>query len=146
MRSAFQSAERSGGDRENQSSSVAWRWFARHGSLVTGNFATAAQKKSHRLAARESLRIAARGAFTIRVCPGVAVQSKKGGTMSASQAIKHARAVRQRLRHPRNAVADHGIDLKRKPVLTVIEPAPPAPDTATLPLGSGTPLPDHVLS
>ena len=37
--------------------------------------------------------------------------------MSASQAIKHARAVRQRLRHPRNAVADHGIDLKRKPVL-----------------------------
>jgi hypothetical protein len=66
--------------------------------------------------------------------------------MSASQAIKHARAVRQRLRHPRNAVADHGIDLKRKPVLTVIEPAPPASDVAALPLGIGTPLPEYVLS
>jgi hypothetical protein len=66
--------------------------------------------------------------------------------MSALQAIKHARAVRQRLRHPRNAVADHGIDLKRKPVLTVIEPAPPAPDVAALPLGIGTPLPAYVLS
>ena len=66
--------------------------------------------------------------------------------MSMSQAIKHARAVRQRLRRPRNAVADHGIDLKRKPVLTVIEPAPPAPDVAALPLGIGTPLPAYVLS
>jgi len=66
--------------------------------------------------------------------------------MSASQSIKHARAVRQRLRHPRNAVADHGIDLKRKPVLNVIEPAPPAPDVAALPLGIGTPLPEHALS
>jgi hypothetical protein len=66
--------------------------------------------------------------------------------MSASQAIKHARAVRQRLRRPRNAVADHGIDLKRKPVLTVIEPAPPGPDVAALPLGIGTPLPEHALS
>jgi hypothetical protein len=66
--------------------------------------------------------------------------------MSVSQAIKHARAVRQRLRRPRNAVADHGIDLKRKPVLTVIEPAPPAPDVAALPLGIGTPLPEYVLS
>ena len=37
--------------------------------------------------------------------------------MSASLAIKHARAVRQRLRYPRNAVADQGIDLKRKPEL-----------------------------
>ena len=64
--------------------------------------------------------------------------------MSASQAIKHARAVRQRLRHPRNAVPDHGIDLKRKPVLTVVEPAPAAP--AALPLGIGTPVPEYVLS
>jgi hypothetical protein len=72
--------------------------------------------------------------------------TQKGGTMSASQAIKHARAVRQRLRHPRNAVADDGIDLKRKPVLTVIEPAPLAPDVAALPLGIGTPLPDYLLS
>jgi hypothetical protein len=66
--------------------------------------------------------------------------------MSASRAIKHARAVRQRLRHPRNAVADLGIDLKRKPVRTVIEPVTPAPDVATLPLGIGTPLPEYVLS
>jgi len=66
--------------------------------------------------------------------------------MSASQAIKQARAVRQRLRHPRNAVADYGIDLKRKPVLAGIEPAPPAPDVAALPLGIGTPLPEYVLS
>jgi hypothetical protein len=66
--------------------------------------------------------------------------------MSASQAIKHARAVRQRLRHPRNAVPDYGIDLKRKPVLTVVEPAPPAPDVAAPPLGNGAPLPEYVLS
>ena len=62
--------------------------------------------------------------------------------MSASLAIKHARSVRHRLRHPRNAVKDLGIDLKRKPVLSVVEPAPPAP----LPLGIGTPLPEYVLS
>ncbi len=66
--------------------------------------------------------------------------------MSASQAIKHARAVRQRLRHPRNAVADHGIDLKRKPELTVLEPASPAPEVTALPLGIGAPLPEYVLS
>jgi len=67
--------------------------------------------------------------------------------MSASQAIKHARAVRQRLRQPRNAVADQGIDLKRKSPLTVLEPAPapPAPDAAALPLGIGAPLPEYVL-
>jgi len=66
--------------------------------------------------------------------------------MSASLAIKHARAVRQRLRRPRNAVADHGIDLKRKPAPTVIEPAPPAPDVAALQFGIGTPLSEHALS
>ena len=66
--------------------------------------------------------------------------------MSASQAIEHARAVRQRLRHPRNAVPDLGIDLKRKPVLAVVEPAPPSPLEAALPLGIGTPLPEYVLS
>jgi len=59
--------------------------------------------------------------------------------MSHSQAIKHARAIRQKLRRPRNAVADHGIDLKRQPTLVVIEPAPPAPDVAALPLGIGAP-------
>ena len=46
--------------------------------------------------------------------------------MSASLAIKHARAVRQRLRYPRNAVADQGIDLKRKPELMVVAEVPPA--------------------
>jgi hypothetical protein len=66
--------------------------------------------------------------------------------MSHSQAIKHARAIRQKLRRPRNAVADHGIDLKRQPTLVVIEPAPPAPDVAALPLGIGAPLPEHALS
>ena len=66
--------------------------------------------------------------------------------MSDSQAIKHARAVRRRLRHPGNAVADHGIDLKRKPVLTVIEPAPPTPDVAALPLGIGTAVPEYELT
>jgi hypothetical protein len=63
--------------------------------------------------------------------------------MSASQMIEHARAVRQRLRHPRNAVADHGIDLKRKPALTV-EPAPVA--ELVLPLGIGKPLPKYELT
>ena len=62
--------------------------------------------------------------------------------MSVSLAIKHARAVRQRLRQPRNAVKDLGIDLKRKPVVSVVEPMPPAP----LPLGIGTPLPEYALS
>ena len=66
--------------------------------------------------------------------------------MSASQAIEHARAVRQRLCHPRNAVADRGIDLRRKPELTVVEPAPPAPAAAAaLPLGIGTPEPTYEL-
>lgn len=65
--------------------------------------------------------------------------------MSASLAIKHARAIRQRLRDPRNAVADPGIDLKRKPVLPVVEPAPP-PAPVELPLGIGTPLPEYELS
>jgi hypothetical protein len=72
-------------------------------------------------------------------------QLKQGGTMSVSQAIKHARAVRQRLRYPRNAVKDHGIDLKRKPeepsVVVELPPAPPV----ELPLGVGTPLPDYEL-
>lgn len=66
--------------------------------------------------------------------------------MSASLAIEHARAVRQRLRHPRNAVADHGIDLKRKPELAVVEPAPLLPlEAAPLP-GIDPPLPEDVLS
>jgi hypothetical protein len=65
--------------------------------------------------------------------------------MSALPAIKHARAVRQRLRHPPNAVADQGIDLKRKPELAVVEPAPPSPpEPAPLP-GIDTPLPECVL-
>ena len=62
--------------------------------------------------------------------------------MSASLAIKHARAVRQRLRYPRNAVADQGIDLKRKPELMVVAEVPPA----ALPLGIGTPLPSYELT
>jgi hypothetical protein len=66
--------------------------------------------------------------------------------MSALPAIKHARAVRQRLRHPRNAVTDHGIDLKRKPELAVVESAPPSPPEAVPPPGIDTPLPEHVLS
>ena len=65
--------------------------------------------------------------------------------MSASPAIKHARAVRQRLRHPRNAVTDHGIDLKRKPELAVVEPAPPLPPEAALLPGADTPLLECVL-
>jgi hypothetical protein len=64
--------------------------------------------------------------------------------MSASQAIAHARAVRRRLRHPRNAMTDHGIDLKRKPAPAVVEPAPPA--DAALPLGIGTPVPEYELT
>ena len=65
--------------------------------------------------------------------------------MSALPAIKHARAVRRRLRHPRNAVMDHGIDLKRKPELAVVEPAPlPPPEAAPSP-GIVTPLPECVL-
>jgi hypothetical protein len=67
--------------------------------------------------------------------------------MSALPAIKHARAVRQRLRHPRNAVTDHGIDLKRKPELTVVEPpAPPLPPEAEPPPGVDPPLPEPMLS
>jgi|tagenome__1003787_1003787.scaffolds.fasta_scaffold20279654_1 hypothetical protein len=62
--------------------------------------------------------------------------------MSVSQAIAHARAVRLRLRRPRNAVADHGIDLKRKPAPSVAEAAPPA----LLPLGIGTSLPEYELT
>jgi hypothetical protein len=64
--------------------------------------------------------------------------------MSVSQAIEHARAVRQRLRYPRNAVKDHGIDLKRKPEPPVVAEPPPAPPAA-LPLGIGTPLPEYEL-
>jgi len=62
--------------------------------------------------------------------------------MSASLAIKHARAVRRRLRNPRNAVADQGIDLKRKPVLTVVAEVPPA----ALPLGIGMLVPEYELT
>jgi hypothetical protein len=65
--------------------------------------------------------------------------------MSASQAIAHFRAVRQRLRHPRNAVVDRGIDLKRKPELLVVAEVPPAPPAA-LPLGIGTPMPEYELT
>src|SRR5204863_5649455 len=104
------------------------------------NLTASLRRKSPRIG---SLRAALSPSAFVRVLP---FNPKKEGPMSASQAIKHARAVRQRLRHPRNAVADHGIDLKRKPVLTVIEPAPPAPDIAALPLGIGTPLPADVLS
>jgi hypothetical protein len=60
--------------------------------------------------------------------------------MSASQAIKHAHAVRRRLRRPRNAVADHGIDLKRKPAPITL------PATAALPLGICAPLSEYVLN
>ena len=52
--------------------------------------------------------------------------------MSALPAIKHARAVRRRLRQPRNAVTDHGIDLKRKPELIVVD-ATPTPEAAPSP-------------
>ena len=73
--------------------------------------------------------------------------------MSASRAIAHARSVRQRLRNPRNAVTDHGIDLKRKPELLVVAEVPPAPappqppssKPAALPLGIGSPLPEYEL-
>ena len=65
--------------------------------------------------------------------------------MSALPAIKHARAVRQRLRHPPNAVADQGIDLRRKPELAVVEPAPLLRlDAAPLP-GADTPSLECVL-
>ena len=64
--------------------------------------------------------------------------------MSASHAIAHFRAVRRRLRHPRNAVKDLGIDLKRKPVPAAVESVPPA--DAALPLGIGTPVPEYELA
>ena len=65
--------------------------------------------------------------------------------MSASQAIEHARAVRRRLRYPRNAVKDHGIDLKRKPEPAVVAELPPPAPPTVLPLGIGTPLPEYEL-
>jgi len=66
--------------------------------------------------------------------------------MSASQAIKHAHAVRARLRNPRNAVPDHGIDLKRKPAPPAPPPSPPPPVPVELPFSIGTPLPSYVLT
>jgi hypothetical protein len=66
--------------------------------------------------------------------------------MSAPLAIKHARAVRRRLRQPANAVPDRGIDLTRKPELTVVDATPAAPSAeAALPLGIGALLPDYAL-
>ncbi len=43
-------------------------------------------------------------------------------------------------------MADHGIDLKRKPELAVVEPAPPLPPDAALPVGIDALLPESKLS
>ena len=123
MRRAFQSApaRRCVNRQANRMSSVAWRAVAWHGRMYTVRFRrTRLGKKLHRLGPPriawpriESPRERA-GCFLAPFPSACCRKTRKGRAMSMSQAIKHARAVRQRLRHPRNAVADHGIDLEAR--------------------------------